>query len=195
MFFDFIPLILFFLAFQSAQYFPLEAENFLHFLGLSHVLSEQTPILIATFTLIVSTLLQIFYLFFTKKKISKMLLISFLLLVLFGVLTLIFQNSAFIKTKPSILYLLFSFVFLISIVLKKNPLKHLLGQQMELPVAIWQKLNWAWFGFFMVMALLNAVVAFCFSTAFWVNFKLFGALGLTFLFVMIQGIFLAKYLK
>ncbi len=195
MFFDFIPLIAFFLAFQGAAFFPANFENFLSFLGFSTLLKEQIPILIATFTIIVVTFLQILYLFFKKQKISKMLLASFFLLLFFGCLTLFLQNPAFIKAKPSVLYILFALVFLLGLLFKKDPLKKLLGAQMELPPSLWKKLNGAWCCFFLLMAILNALVALYFSTAFWVNFKLLGTILLTFLFVLGQGLFLSPYLK
>ena len=194
-FFDFLPILLFFGAFYFGKNNGELALAFLESLGFSNISAEQTPILLATIVVIVATFLQILYLFLRRKAIPKMLWASFGLLVVFGAMTLIFQNPAFIKAKPSLLYLLFASVFVGGLLFKKMPLKAVLGAQMELPDKVWQQLNVAWILFFVTMAVLNALVAFFFSTEIWVNFKLFGAMGLTFLFIIAQGFFLMPFLK
>ena len=194
-FFDFLPILLFFGAFYFGKNNGESALAFLESLGFSNLSAEQTPILLATIVVIVATFLQILYLFLRRKTIPKMLWASFGLLVVFGAMTLIFQNPAFIKAKPSLLYLLFASVFVGGLLFKKMPLKAVLGAQMELPDKVWRQLNVAWILFFVAMAVLNAIVAFFFSTEIWVNFKLFGAMGLTFLFIIAQGFFLMHFLK
>ncbi len=194
-FFDFLPIVLFFAAFYFAKNNGDSAQSLLESLGFSELSAEQTPILLATIVVILATFLQILYLFIRQKPIPKMLWASFGLLVIFGAMTLIFQNPAFIKAKPSLLYLLFAGVFVFGIIFKKAPLKAVLGNQIELPEKVWQQLNVAWILFFVVMAVLNALVAVFFSTEIWVNFKLFGAMGLTFLFIIGQGFFLMPFLK
>jgi len=77
----------------------------------------------------------------------------------------------------------------------KNLLRLLLGQQLHLPPAVWQRLNWAWVAFFAAMGVLNLWVAYTFSTATWVNFKLFGALGLMLVFTVAQGLYLSRHLE
>ena len=193
--FDFLPIVLFFAAFYFAKNNGDSAQSLLESLGFSELSAEQTPILLATIVVILATFLQILYLFIRQKPIPKMLWASFGLLVIFGAMTLIFQNPAFIKAKPSLLYLLFAGVFVFGIIFKKAPLKAVLGNQIELPEKVWQQLNVAWILFFVVMAVLNALVAVFFSTEIWVNFKLFGAMGLTFLFIIGQGFFLMPFLK
>ena len=194
-FFDFLPIVLFFAAFYFAKNNGDSAQSLLESLWFSELSAEQTPILLATIVVILATFLQILYLFIRQKPIPKMLWASFGLLVIFGAMTLIFQNPAFIKAKPSLLYLLFAGVFVFGIIFKKAPLKAVLGNQIELPEKVWQQLNVAWILFFVVMAVLNALVAVFFSTEIWVNFKLFGAMGLTFLFIIGQGFFLMPFLK
>ena len=194
-FFDFLPIVLFFAAFYFAKNNGDSAQSLLESLGFSELSAEQTPILLAIIVVILATFLQILYLFIRQKPIPKMLWASFGLLVIFGAMTLIFQNPAFIKAKPSLLYLLFAGVFVFGIIFKKAPLKAVLGNQIELPEKVWQQLNVAWILFFVVMAVLNALVAVFFSTEIWVNFKLFGAMGLTFLFIIGQGFFLMPFLK
>ena len=81
------------------------------------------------------------------------------------------------------------------LVFKKNGIKSMMGAQMSLPDAIWQRVNLSWVAFFAAMGVLNLWVAFNFSTSTWVNFKLFGGLGLMFVFVAIQALYLNKYIK
>jgi intracellular septation protein len=82
-----------------------------------------------------------------------------------------------------------------AVVLKKNAIKAMLGEQLSLPEAIWGKVNWAWIGFFVTMGILNLLIAFNFPTDVWVNFKLFGGMGLMLLFVLAQGMLLSKYVE
>lgn len=194
-FFDFLPILLFFGAFYWSKNNGDFAQNLLETLGFTSILPEQTSILVATIVVIIATFLQIVYLVLRGKTVPKMLGMSFFLLIVFGAMTLFFQNPAFIKAKPSFLYLLFAGIFVGSRFFKKEPLQALLGGQLKLPEKTWRQLNIAWIFFFLTMAVLNALVAFFFSTEVWVNFKLFGAMGLTFLFVIFQGFFLMPFLK
>jgi intracellular septation protein len=81
------------------------------------------------------------------------------------------------------------------LVFKKNGIQKLMGAQLSLPDEVWRKVNYSWIAFFAVMGLLNLWVAFSFSTATWVNFKLFGGMGLMLVFVMAQAVFLNKHVK
>jgi intracellular septation protein len=81
------------------------------------------------------------------------------------------------------------------LVFRKNLLKSVMGAQLELPEAAWSFMNWSWSGFFALMGVLNLWVAFHFDTDTWVNFKLFGGMGLMLLFVIAQGLYLARYVK
>ena len=81
------------------------------------------------------------------------------------------------------------------LVLKKNFIQKLLGSQMELPEAAWNAMNWSWIGFFAAMGALNLWVAYEFDTETWVNFKLFGGLGLMLVFIVVQALFLGRYIK
>jgi intracellular septation protein len=85
-------------------------------------------------------------------------------------------------------------LWLSQMLFRKNLLRLLLGEQLQLPDAVWQRLNGAWVGFFGVMGLLNLWVAYSFSTDAWVNFKLFGGIGLMLLFTLAQGLYLSRYL-
>lgn len=199
--FDLFPVILFFSIFKwggnhtdSAQAL---AEQYLS--GLvsgGTVTAAQAPILLATAAAILATLGQIGYLLIRRQKVDAMLWISLAVICVFGGATIYFHNETFIKWKPTVLYWSFSIVLLISqTLLKKNLIQSLMAHQLVLPDPVWQRLGVTWITFFIAMGLLNLYVAFNFSTATWVNFKLFGGMGLMFAFVIAQSIFLAKYAK
>ena len=139
---------------------------------------------------------QIAWVHFRHGKVDKMLWISLALVVVFGGMTLIFQDETFIKWKPTLLYWIFagSMAFAAA-VLKKNAIRAMLGEQIQLPEPVWMRLNLSWMAFFVLMGALNLFVAFNFSTDTWVNFKLFGGMGLMLVFVLAQGVFLSRYME
>lgn len=195
LFFDLFPVILFFVSFKYAGNHPETALAWLNNLGLTSISGEQAPILLATVVVIAATLGQILWLKLRRKTVDKMLWASVVLIVIFGGLTLFFHNETFIKWKPTLLYLLFAAsLFFSSLILKKNAIRAMMGKQLTLPDAIWQKLNTAWGLFFLSMAIINLWVAYRFDTATWVNFKLFGGMGLMLAFVIGQGLWLSRYL-
>lgn len=195
--FDLFPVILFFGTFKYAEQHRETAAAWVgSLLGSTAVDAAQAPILLATVVVILATVGQIAWTWFRKGKVDKMLWVSLVLVVVFGGLTLFFQNEAFIKWKPTLLYWIFaaSLAFSAS-VLKKNAIKAMLGEQMTLPEAIWGRMNLAWIAFFLFMGGLNLFVAFNFTTDTWVNFKLFGGMGLLLVFVVLQGMMLSKYVE
>lgn len=150
----------------------------------------------ATAAAIAATFIQIGWMWLRHRKVDSMLWISLVIIVLLGGATLVLQDEAFIKWKPTVLYWLFAVVlFLSNLFFKKNLIKALLEKQMALPIAVWDKLNMSWIVFFIVMGGLNIHIAFNFSIDTWVNFKLFGSAGLMLVFVVIQAIILGKYMK
>lgn len=195
--FDLFPVLLFFVSFKYAEKNPDLAAGWLAgLLGGGLADAKQAPILLATVVVIAATIAQIVWVRLRHGKVDKMLWISLGLVVVFGGLTLVFQNEAFIKWKPTILYWVFAGSMAFSLfALRKNPLKALLGEQMTLPEAVWGKMNRSWIAFFLFMGCLNLVVAFNFPTDTWVNFKLFGGMGLLFAFVLLQGALLSKYIE
>lgn len=195
--FDLFPVILFFAAFKYAGSHPDTAADWVGtLLGGTAVNPAQAPILLATVVVIVATMAQIAWVHFRHGKVDKMLWVSLALVVVFGGMTLIFQNEAFIKWKPTILYWVFAgSMGFATLFMKKNAIKTMLGEQLKLPEAIWQRLNLAWIAFFVVMGVLNLVIAFNFPTDTWVNFKLFGGMGLMFVFILAQGAMLSKYVE
>ena len=195
--FDLFPVILFFVTFKFSGNNPESAADLVGtLLGSAAVDVKQAPILLATIVVIVATVAQIAWVHFRHGKVDKMLWVSLVLVVVFGGMTLIFQDETFIKWKPTILYWVFaaSMAFA-SLVLKKNPVRAMLGEQLTLPDPVWGKVNLSWVGFFLFMGALNLFVAFNFPTDTWVNFKLFGGMGLLLLFVLGQGLMLSKYVE
>ncbi len=195
--FDLFPVILFFVAFKYSGKDPGAAADFLaQVLGSASVAPAQAPILIATLVVMLATAAQIVWVWFRHGRVDRMLWISLVLVVVFGGLTLFFQDETFIKWKPTLLYWIFAGTLAFaSLVLGKNAIRAMIGEQISLPEAIWGRLNLAWIVFFAFMGVLNLVVAFNFSTDTWVNFKLFGGMGLMLVFVLIQGVFLSRYLE
>jgi intracellular septation protein len=125
-----------------------------------------------------------------------MLWISLAIITVFGGATLLLHDETFIKWKPTVLYWLFALVLVIGQVgFRKNLIKAMMGKQMTLPENVWLRLNFGWAAFFATVGIVNLYVAFNFSTDTWVNFKLFGILGLMLVFVLGQGILLAKYVE
>jgi intracellular septation protein len=125
-----------------------------------------------------------------------MMWMSLIVITVFGGATLVLENETFIKWKPTVLYWLFAGALAVGALgFKKNLVRSIMGQQVSLPEPIWQKLLASWIGFFVVMGVLNLWVAYTFSTDAWVNFKLFGGIGLMLLFVLAQALFLAKHVQ
>lgn len=173
-FFDLFPLILFFAAFKYTD-----------------------DIFIATAVAIGATMVQFIWLKAASKKIEATHWINLTVIVVFGGATLYFHNEAFIKWKPTVLYWLFSGIMLGSrLIFNRNIMQTLMGGQISLPAAVWDKLNYSWAGFFVFAGLLNLFVAFSghFTESQWVNFKVFGLLALLVLFVIVQSLWLGKHM-
>jgi intracellular septation protein len=168
--FDLLPVLLFFIAYKMAG------------------------IYVATAVLIVGVLAQTLISWIRHRKVSPMLLTSAVLVLVFGGLTLLVHDATFIKWKPTIVNWLFAAAFLIS-QFTKGPtiVERMMGEQMKLDSpALWTRLNLMWVCFFVVVGALNLWVAFSFSESTWVNFKLFGLMGLTLVFALAQGVWLAR---
>jgi intracellular septation protein len=169
---DFFPILLFFVAFKFAG------------------------IYVATGVAIVATIAQIAWLRHSTGKIEPMQWVSLGVIVLFGGATIVAQNETFIKWKPTVLYWLMGATLMAGrLVFRKDFLKSVMGSQLELPANAWRVANWSWIVFFALMGVVNLWVAFNYDTDTWVNFKLFGGLGLMAVFVMGQAVYLGRYLK
>ena len=170
--FDLLPVILFFVVFKFADIYA------------------------ATGVAIAATFAQIGWLKFRRRKVDTMMWVSLAIIAVFGGATLLLKDETFIKWKPTVLYWMFSGILLGGqLLLGKNIIRAMMGKQIELPEAIWRKLNWSWAAFFALMGAANLYVAFNFSTDAWVNFKLFGGMGLMLVFVVLQALFLSRYMQ
>ena len=199
--FDFLPILLFFTSFKVAEghkdWAAAFATSQFGWLVSGGVVGEkEAPVLLATVVVIIATLAQVAWIKLRGRKVDTMLWISLVLVVVLGGLTIYFHNDTFIKWKPSILYWVMGLALWLSpLLLGRNLLKVLMGEQIRLPARIWHRLNFAWVAFFGLMGLLNLWVAYTFSTATWVNFKLFGGMGLLLAFTVAQGLYLGRYIE
>jgi intracellular septation protein len=178
--FDFFPLVLFFGAFKLYD------------------------IYVATLVAMAASLAQVVFIRIRHQRFETTHLVTLFVILLFGGMTLIFQDDMFIKWKPTIVNWIFAVVVLGSqFIGKRTVLERLLGGQMQMPARIWKKVNVSWGLFFFISGLLNLYVAFYFRTHldeaartdFWVNFKVFGLLGLTLAFSIIQMMIVARYIS
>jgi len=207
---DFLPIVLFFVVYKNYGIYP------------------------AIYSMIAATAVQILFTKISMGKYEKSHLITFALLVIFGGITLIFNDPAFIMWKVSVLYVIFALVLIGSIFIGEKTLLHrMLGKEISVPRNIWKNVTWLWGFGFLVIALINAVYVnsalvarskflsianisgeiellevdcsisrfsdACFiaqqTEDAWVNFKLFGILGLTFLLLIITILMISKYIK
>ncbi len=150
----------------------------------------------ATASAIVATVIQILWVKWRHGKIDTMLWVSFGIIAVFGGATLLLHDETFIKWKPSILYWFFTVALLLSNWLfDKNLIRAMMQDKLALPAHVWSYLNLGWSLFFAVLGVVNLYVAFNYPTATWVNFKLFGTTGMMFVFILLQGVLLAKYIE
>ncbi|MDV6343643.1 septation protein A [Nitrosomonas sp. Is37] len=150
----------------------------------------------ATAVAIAATFAQIGWVWFRHHKVDNILWISLVIIVIFGSATLILQDETFIKWKPSVLYWLFAIALLLAqVFFKKNLIRTMMKEQIKLPEQIWVHLNTSWAAFFASMGAANLFVAYNYSTETWVNFKMFGFMGLMLAFVVLQGLLLGKYIE
>jgi intracellular septation protein len=170
--FDIFPVILFFAAFKLYD------------------------IYVATGVAIAATVVQIGWVWLKHRKVDNMQWISLGLIVVFGGATLLLRDETFIKWKPTVLYWLFGVTLLVAeLAFRKNLIRALMEKQVTAPDPVWKKLLAGWIGFFVAMGMLNLYVAYGYSTDTWVNFKLFGGIGLMIVLVIAQAIVLAPYMK
>ena len=148
----------------------------------------------ATGALIVASAVQIVLTYVIYKKVEKMQIITFLMVAVFGGMTIFLHDDNFIKWKVTIVYALFAIGLTVSHLMGKSAIKGMLGKEITLPEAVWSKINWAWTLFFTLCAILNVYVAFSLPLDVWVNFKVFGLLIATFAFTLLTGVYIYKHL-
>ncbi len=170
--YDFFPILLFFVAYKTYD------------------------IYVATAVAIAAAGVQTFGYWLKHKRFEKMHLVTFGLLSVFGGLTLALHDPTFIKWKPTVINWLFATVFLGShFIGKKIIVERMMDHAIQAPAPVWKKLSYAWILFFIGIGVLNLYVAFNYNEDTWVNFKLFGMLGITIIFVLAQGLYLAQFVQ
>ncbi len=170
--FDFFPILLFFIAYKVYGIYA------------------------ATAVAIGASFIQVAAFWLRHRRFENMHLVTLGLIAVLGGATLWLQDETFIKWKPTVVNWLFGVVFLASRFIGSQPIvKRMMGSALELPDGVWQRLNSAWALFFISMGFVNLYVMYNFNTEIWVNFKLFGLMGLTLAFVIGQAFFLARYMK
>ncbi len=167
---DFLPILIFFIIYKATG-----------------------SLITATGVLIPVTILQVGMMYWLTRKVEKMALVTLVLVVVLGGLTILLNDGSFIMWKPTIVNWLFAISFLGSHFIGEKPIiQRLLGHAIELPKSRWIKLSYAWIIFFLAIGVVNLIVAHQFSEETWVNFKLFGLLGLTFIFLISQGVWISR---
>jgi len=170
--FDFFPVLLFFAVYQWQGIYA------------------------ATAALIAATLAQTLWHRIRHGRFETMHLVTLALVAVFGGATLALHDEAFIKWKPTVINWLFAAAFLGSLFIGDKPLlARMMAGKIALPAHLWPRLNAAWGLFFLGMGALNLWVAFRFPTETWVNFKLFGMMGLTLAFLIAQGVWMARHVQ
>ena len=168
---DFFPLILFFIAFKWQGIF------------------------FATSVAIAASIVQIAYLRWKRGRVAVVNWLSLVIIVLFGGATLVLQDEVFIKWKPTVLYALFGAILAGGrVFFRRNLLAHVMAG-ISLPESVWARLTWSWVAFFAFMGVANWYVAFHYSTETWVNFKVWGGMGLFLVFALAQGLLLARHVE
>lgn len=174
--FDFLPIALFFITFKFYD-------------------DPQEGVLAATAVAIIATIIQVSLFWLKNKRVEKMHIVTLVLITVLGGATLILKDPVFIKWKPTGVNWAFAIAFLGSQFIGSKPfVKRMMAHAVDLPEAVWMKLNLAWVVFFTAMGFANLYVAFNYDLSTWVDFKTYGMLGLTVLFVVLQAIYLAKHM-
>jgi len=199
--FDLFPVILFFVTFKWGEGHIPAAQSLVEkylstFVSGGMSETELAPILLATAVTLVASIVQITSLLVRRKTVDAMLWISFIIIMVFGGATIYFHSDTFIKWKPTVLYWCYCGAFLLAqFIFRKNLIRTVMEAQVKLPEQVWSYLSLAWATYFFVMGALNIWVAFHFSTDTWANFKLISMVGITPAFIVVQSLFLSKYME
>lgn len=175
--FDFFPILLFFITFKLYD-------------------DPKQGILAATAVIIVASAIQVGISWLRNRRVEKMHLVTLVLVVLLGGVTLLLKDEIYVQWKPTAVNWLFAIAFLGSqFIGKKTIVQRMMESNIELPDGVWGRLNISWVAFFTAMGALNLYVVYNFDMDTWVDFKLFGLLGLTLAFVVAQGFYLVRHVK
>lgn len=170
--FDYFPIICFFIAYKFSN------------------------IYIATEVTIAASLLQLSVYWLIHRRFEALHTITFIFVVLLGGSTLLFHKDIFIKWKPSVIYWIFALTLLFSQFFSaKTVLERMLSDKISLATVIWKRLNLSWAIFFILLGFLNLYVVYHFDTNAWVNFKLFGTLGITLIFIIAQALYMTRHMQ
>jgi intracellular septation protein len=170
--FDILPLVLFFIAWSLYDIF------------------------VATAAAIAATVAQVAWMWLRHRRVDNMLWVTLAIMVVFGGATLALRDATFIKLKPTVLYWAFAGALAGAHAFAgKNLVRLMMEKSMSLPDPVWGKLNRSWIAFFVVMGILNLYIAFSFSEVVWVQFKVFGGIGLMLAFVVLQAFMIAPYIE
>jgi intracellular septation protein len=153
-------------------------------------------IFVATAVTMGASFIQVSGYWLIHRRFEKIHLITLALILLLGTSTLIFHKAIFIKWKPSIIYWVFALLLFGSQYIGKKPLLHrMLGDKISMPAKIWKRMNFWWGVFFTFLGILNLYVVYHYDTNAWVNFKLFGTLGITLVFLVLQALYMARHIE
>lgn len=183
---EFVPIALFFIVYQ------LDGES----VSLGSLTYTFDGIFSATAVLMAATVVQVAITWAMTRRLEKRLLWMLAAVFIFGGATLLFRNQAFIQWKPTIFNWVLAVVFGASqLVGDKNLMERTLGGQLQLPKAVWARLNWLWVGNFALVGALNLYVAYSYSEAAWVSYKLYSAIGFTLLLTILTAVMVSPHLK
>ena len=174
--FDFFPIILFFVAYKMHD-------------------DPHQGFMVATAVIIAATAVQVLVMWLRERRVEKMHVAVLVIVVVFGGITLALDDEIFLKWKPTVVNWLFALVFLGSeFIGAKNVVRRLMDAKITLPDRVWTRLNVSWVLFFVVCGALNLYVVYNYDTDTWVDFKLFGLMGLTLAFVLGQGVYMMRHM-
>ena len=173
--YDYLPLIVFFLCYKFSN--------------------TPEPLVTATIFMLITTFIALIISYIMTRHIPKVALVSAIILAIFGGLTVLLKDEIFIKTKPTIINLLFAGILFYGYFAKKPLISYLLEGQVKMSNAAWLTLSMRWGFFFIFLALLNEMIWRNFSTDFWVSFKVFGMMPISLIFTVAQIPFMVKQMK
>lgn len=172
---DYLPLIVFFIFYKFSN--------------------NSNPLIDATIYMVATTIVTLIISYFLTGEIPKVALFSGIILTIFGGLTILLQDEIFIKIKPTIINLIFAAILFYGYFFKKPFLSTILGDQIKMSAHAWLVLSLRWGIFFIGLAILNEIIWRCFSTDFWVQFKVFGMTPISLIFTISQIPFMVREMK
>ena len=175
--FDFFPVLAFFITYYLAP-------------------DRSQAIYLATAAAIAAAVIQVSAWWLIKRRFEKMHVITLIIILILGSATLLTKNRFFFMWKPTAINWLFALAFIGSEFIGRKPMvQRMMDHAISAPLHVWTTLNRSWVIFFILMGALNLYVAYNFAEHIWVNFKMFGILGITIVFVIGQAIYMSRYVS